>query len=187
MVDLAAVASAPVSARPAAPFKPSLELQIEVEQFLFLEASLLDERRFREWLDLLSEDVTYNLSTNTLAQVRDRRKGIAPPTTYIFHENKYQLERRVARLETGMAWSDEPASRTRHFVTNVRILSDENGELEVACNYVVHRASKARDHHSYIGARRDRLRRKGDNFEIVSRELELDEFTLTSANIAIFL
>jgi 3-phenylpropionate/trans-cinnamate dioxygenase subunit beta len=187
MVDLAVAAAAPAAAQSAAAFKASLELQHEVEQFLYLEAALIDGRRFRDWLELLAEDVRYNLSTNTLAQFRDRRKGVAPPTTYIFHENKYQLERRVARLETGMAWSEEPASRTRHFVANVRILSDENGELEVACNYIVHRASKARDHHNYIGARRDVLRRKGESFEIVAHELELDEFTLTSANIAIFL
>ena len=185
MVDLAL--APPPAAASSAPFRASLELQHEVEQFLYLEAALLDARRFRDWLDLLAEDVRYNLSTNTLAQFRDRRRGVAPPTTYIFHENKYQLERRVARLETGIAWSEEPASRTRHFVTNIRVLSQSGDEIEVACNYLVHRASKAHDHHNYIGARRDVLRRKGDSFEIVAHEFELDEFTLTSANIAIFL
>jgi hypothetical protein len=105
---------------------------------------LLDERRFREWLDLLAEDIEYTLDTNTLAQFRDRRKGWAPPTTYIFHEDKYQLERRVARIETGQAWADEPASRTRHFVTNVRILAQADdgvaGGLQLPC---AHRRSRA--------------------------------------------
>ena len=169
------------------PVRVTPDLQHEVEQFLYHEAALLDERRFRDWLDLLADDIAYTLDTNTLAQFRDRRKGWAPPTTYIFHEDKYQLERRVARIETGQAWADEPATRTRHFVTNVRILEQNGDELTVACNYLAHRASKSRDHHSFIGTRRDTLRRHGDSFLIACRRLELDEFTLMSANISILL
>lgn len=174
------------------PLRVSADLQHEVEQFLYLEAALLDERRLREWLDLLTDDIEYTLDTNTLAQFRDRRRGWAPPSTYIFHEDKYQLERRVARVETGQAWSEEPASRTRHFVTNVRVLAQADDELVVACNYLVHRASKAHDHHSFIGTRRDTLRRVktahgDDSFLIARRRLELDEFTLMSANVSIIL
>ncbi len=184
---LEVVARKPTTVEPAAKVGP--ELQYEIEQFLYLEAALLDERRFREWLELIGEDISYVLSTNTLAQVRDRRRGLQPPTTYIFNETKYQLERRVARLETGLAWSEEPATRTRHCVTNVRVLSVAGDEVEIACNYMVHRASKARDHHTFIGTRRDRLRRVGApaGWEICGRDLELDEFTLTSANISILL
>ena len=184
---LEVVARKPTTAEPAAKVTP--ELQFEIEQFLYLEAALLDERRFREWLELVAEDISYVLCTNTLAQVRDRRRGLQPPTTYIFNETKYQLERRIARLETGLAWSEEPATRTRHCVTNVRILCVEGDELELACNYMVHRASKARDHHTFVGTRCDRLRRVSGEagWEIVSRDLELDEFTLVSANVSILL
>jgi 3-phenylpropionate/trans-cinnamate dioxygenase beta subunit len=184
---LEAIARIAPFAEPAGKVTP--ELQQEVEQFLYLEAALLDERRFREWLDLLAEDISYVLNTNTLAQVRDRRRDLQPPSTYIFNEDKFQLERRVARLETGIAWSEEPASRTRHFVSNVRILSVQGDELELACNYMVHRASKARDHHTFIGTRRDRLRRAptAGGWELFGRHLELDEFTLMSANISILL
>lgn len=180
----AALAEKPVAP---APFLASLELQHEVEQFLYREAALLDERRFRDWLELLTDDISYILETNTLAQVRDRRKGVAPPTTYIFNETKYQLERRVARVESGLAWSEEPASRTRHFVSNIRILARDGDEIEVACNYLTHRAAKARDHHNFIGARVDRLRRVDGQWKICSRLLELDEFVLTAPNISILL
>ena len=63
------------------PVRVTPDLQHEVEQFLYHEAALLDERRFRDWLDLLADDIAYTLDTNTLAQFRDRRKGWAPPTT----------------------------------------------------------------------------------------------------------
>lgn len=184
---LEAVARIAPLAEPVAKVSP--DLQHEVEQFLYLEAALLDERRFREWLDLLGEDISYVLDTNTLAQVRDRRRGLQPATTYIFNEDKYQLERRIARLETGIAWSEEPASRTRHFVSNVRILAVAGDELELSCNYMVHRAAKARDHHTFVGTRRDRLRRAqtAGGWELFGRHLELDEFTLMSANISILL
>jgi 3-phenylpropionate/trans-cinnamate dioxygenase beta subunit len=188
MVELAIANSAPSSkAGPGTFFRAPAELQHEVEQFLYVESSLLDERRFREWLELLAEDISYTLETNTLAQTRDRRHGIAPPATYIFNDNKHQLELRVARLETGIAWSEEPASRTRHCVTNVRILACIGDEIEVACNYIIHRAAKARDHHTFIGTRRDKLRRVDDAWRIAARKLELDEFTLTSPNISILL
>ncbi len=69
----------------------------------------------------------------------------------------------------------------------VRVLAQADDELLVGCNYLAHRASKSRDHHSYIGTRRDTLRRVGDSFQISCRRLELDEFTLMSANVSILL
>jgi 3-phenylpropionate/trans-cinnamate dioxygenase subunit beta len=62
-------------------------------------------------------------------------------------------------------------------------------ELELACNYMVHRAAKARDHHTFIGTRRDRLRRAdtAGGWALFGRHLELDAFTLTAANISILL
>lgn len=163
----------------------SPELQHEVEQFLYLEAALLDEWRFRDWLQLIGEDISYVMNTNTIAQTRDRKKGVHPPTTYIFNEDKYQLERRIARLETGMAWAEEPPSRTRHFVTNVRILAHSDDEIHLSCNYLLQRVAKARDAYTYIGTRRDRLRREEGSFVIFERQLELDQFTLETPSLSI--
>lgn len=164
-----------------------LALHYEVEQFFYHEAALLDEWRFREWLELIAEDVRYFLLTNTLAQTRDRRRGVQPPLTYIFNEDKYQLERRVARLETGMAWSEEPPSRTRHFVSNLRILKHDADTVETSCNYLIHRASKQNDIFNFVGTRQDTLRRidGGSGWQVCSRELALDEFVLQAPNISI--
>lgn len=88
----------------------SLELHHRISQFLFHEASLLDDWKFRDWLAQLDEEIRYTMRTTVNAQTRDRRKGIQPPTTWIFNDTKDQLERRIARLETGMAWAEEPPS-----------------------------------------------------------------------------
>lgn len=81
----------------------SLELHHRISQFLFHEASLLDDWKFRDWLAQLDEEIRYTMRTTVNAQTRDRRKGVQPPTTWIFNDTKDQLERRIARLETGMA------------------------------------------------------------------------------------
>ncbi|KAE9798865.1 3-phenylpropionate/cinnamic acid dioxygenase subunit beta, partial [Escherichia coli] len=99
----------------------SQELHHRITQFLYHEASLLDDWKFRDWLAQLDEDIRYTMRTTVNAQTRDRRKGVQPPTTWIFNDNKDQLERRIARLETGMAWAEEPPSRTRHLISNCQV------------------------------------------------------------------
>ena len=94
----------------------SMELQHQITQFLYREAALLDDWAFRTWLELLDDDLSYTMRTRVNAQTRDRRKCVQPPTTWIFNDTKSQLERRIARLETGMAWAEEPPSRTRHLI-----------------------------------------------------------------------
>jgi len=106
----------------------------EVEQFLYREARLLDERRFHVWLELLTDDVHYWMAARTNRYPR-RSKAIAilDPARYveddmtkedelaIFDETKATLSGRVARLDTGMAWAEDPPSRTRHLITNIEV------------------------------------------------------------------
>ncbi len=178
MSDVATIERTPVS----------VALHHELTQFLYREADCLDTWRFRDWLDLLSEDVHYTMRTVVNAQTRDRRKGVEPPTTWIFNDTKAQLERRVARLETGMAWAEEPPSRTRHLVTNVRIeAADVAGEYDAHVNYLLFRSQKERDETFYVGARRDRLRPAGDGagWLVCRREIVLDQAVLTSHNLSV--
>src|SRR5260370_7750423 len=109
------------------------ELIREVEEFLYREARLLEERRFHEWLQLFTDDVRYwmvtrsNLyprSSKAIASLNPGRNvdenadedGLA-----ILDETKNTLEGRVAPLETGMAWAEDPPSRTRHLIANIEV------------------------------------------------------------------
>jgi 3-phenylpropionate/trans-cinnamate dioxygenase beta subunit len=164
-----------------------LALHHEITQFLYHEAALLDDWRFREWLDLLSQDISYTMRTVTNAQTRDRRRSVQPPSTWIFNDTYQQLERRVARLETGMAWAEEPPSRTRHLVTNVQAMqSERDDEVDVRLNYILYRAQKERDETFYAGVRHDRLRRTGSGWQVCRREIVLDQVVLTSHNLSVF-
>src|SRR5437870_8337857 len=126
----------------------------EVEQFLYREARLLDERRFHEWLELLTDDVHYWMAARTNRYPR-RSKAIAilDPDRYveddmtkedelaIFDEDKATLGGRVARLDTGMAWAEDPPSRTRHLITNIEVEpGDAASEVKVYSNFLDYRS-----------------------------------------------
>ncbi|WP_343676103.1 3-phenylpropionate/cinnamic acid dioxygenase subunit beta [Paraburkholderia heleia] len=170
------------------PARAGLELHHAIEQFLFDEAALLDGWRFRAWLEFMAKDIRYTMRTTVNAQTRDRRRGVQPPTTWIFNDTHFQLERRVARLETGMAWAEEPPSRTRHLVTNLRVFTTETpGEYEAQVNYVLYRSQKERDETFYVGRRIDRVRRVegAQGWQVCNREITLDQAVLTSHNLSV--
>ncbi|MBA7942582.1 3-phenylpropionate/cinnamic acid dioxygenase subunit beta [Citrobacter sp. RHBSTW-00271] len=165
----------------------SLELHHRISQFLYEEARLLDDWQFRDWLALLDDDIRYTMRTTVNAQTRDRRKGVQPPTTWIFNDNKDQLERRIARLETGMAWAEEPPSRTRHLIGNLQISeTDVPDVFAVRLNYLLYRAQKERDETFYVGMRVDKVRRlPGDEWRLLAREIVLDQAVITSHNLSV--
>jgi 3-phenylpropionate/cinnamic acid dioxygenase small subunit len=169
---------------------PELEdvlLQYEVEQFLAREAALLDERRFREWLDLLADDLEYWMPVRSTRSRKDRNEFAKLGEGAFFDEDKGYMEERVRKLETPFAWSEDPPSRTRHMVTNIRILEKmPNCELKVECNFIVYRSRLARDEDWWVGRRVDVLRRGVDDWLIVKRHIFLDQVSLRSKNLSIF-
>ncbi len=165
----------------------SLELHHRISQFLYEEARMLDDWQFRDWLAQLDDDIRYTMRTTVNAQPRDRRNGVQPPTTWIFNDNKDQLERRIARLETGMAWAEEPPSRTRHLISNLQISeTDVPDVFAVRLNYLLYRAQKERDETFYVGTRVDKVRRlPGDEWRLLAREIVLDQAVITSHNLSV--
>jgi 3-phenylpropionate/cinnamic acid dioxygenase small subunit len=165
-------------------------LREAVEDFLYHEAELLDERRFREWLDLFADDAVYwmPVRNNRLAGPDAVGAELAPPGgNAYFEDDKAALRLRVERLYTGSAWAETPPSRTRHLVTNVRVKRQERAELEVHSSFVVYRTRLEHDRDLYVGARVDRLRRVGDSFQIAHRTIILDQAILDAKNISTFL
>ena len=167
----------------------SLELHHQISQFLYREGKALDDWKFRDWLDMLAEDISYTLRTTPNAQTRDRRRSVEPPTTWVFNDSKDLLERRVARLETGMAWAEEPPSRTTHMVSNVIVEPTEvDGEYDVYVTYLLYRTQKEKDVTIYCGKRHDKLRQvvRDLSFQIFNRKITLDQVTYNSHNLSVF-
>ena len=170
----------------------SPELQQEIEQFLYREAMLLDDREFDTWLELLADDIHYYLPTRYNRARREADREISQPDeAALFDEDKASLGLRVGRLATGMAWAEEPPSRTRHMVSNVQIYTtDVEGEYEVASCFMVYRNRLERQTDIWVGARRDLLRRSSGggsgNWMIARRLMILDQSMLLSNNVSIF-
>jgi 3-phenylpropionate/cinnamic acid dioxygenase small subunit len=175
------------------------ELLRDVEQFLYREARLLDARRFHEWLELFTDDVRYWMVGRTSRYPRsskaitvlgpDRRTETdldIEDELAILDENKVTLSGRIARLETGMAWAEDPPSRTRHLITNIEVEPGDASELTVYSNFLVYRTRAETEQDFYIGARQDVLRRVDGAWKIARRKLVLDQNVLLPKNVSVF-
>lgn len=162
-----------------------LDLQPEVERFLYYEALLLDEGRFNEWLDLLTDDIRYLMPT---AESVQSEPGAATPEVSLSYmdEGKEMLALRVRQLDTGLRHVEVPASLTRRLVTNVLIIdAPADDELNVASNFLVFQIRHGRHESQFSGTRRDRLRRVDGEWKLCERTILITQPVLPRA-VSIF-
>lgn len=108
-------------------------LRQEIEDFLFAEAALLDDWRLDEWLALLTDDVTY------IVPATDARDADPSTTLSIISDDAKRLRARAEQLLGKHAWAENPPSRTRRLITNVRIRRADTTTVEATANFAVHR------------------------------------------------
>lgn len=165
-------------------------LQQAIEQFLYYEARLLDDRRLDEWHALLADDIHYFMPTRYNRLKREAgREFSGPREAALFDEDKVSLAQRIRRLKTGMAWAEDPPSRTRHLVSNVMIRPTSTpGEYEVECYYLLYRSRLEREVETFVGMRHDLLRRTETpvGWQIARRTIILDQATLLARNLSFF-
>ncbi len=155
------------------------ELQRQVEQFLYEEAWLLDQGRFDEWLDLFTDDVRYWMPSLETVQGRDEPFPVEGELAVaLFDDDKHFLTKRVQRLATGLAHSEQPRSRTRHLITNVQVASAEERELTVRSSILVYQGRLEQTEALFVGWRDDRLRPEGESWKIARRKIMLDHALL---------
>ena len=160
-------------------------LQYEVEQFLYDEAALLDARRYRDWLALLADDIHYWMPIRRTVTMSDLdREFTKPGDMAFFDDDREVLEMRVKKLEAGSAWSEDPPSRSRHFVSNVRILEVAGDEITLDAAFHLYRTRLESEVSSWVGRRTDVLRRTADRFLITRRHIFLDQTVILSTNMS---
>jgi len=165
-------------------------LRQQVEDFYYREAELLDERKLREWFDLLAEDIRYwmPIRHNRLERPEDIAEELSKPGEgYYFDDDIKSLKIRVERAYSKIAWAEVPPSRTRHLITNVRIKRDDGNEIEAHSNFLVYRTRMETDKDLFVGTRQDLLRRVDGGLKIVRRTVILDQAVLDAKNISVFL
>ena len=177
--------------------QPLLALRADVEDFLSYEAELLDERRFGEWLDLLTDDIVYfvpmrrNVAVGATGDRENTREGA---DISWFEDDKWTLTKRVEQIETGVHWAEEPLSRTTHVVTNVRVVEagptlEAATEVTVRCRFLVYQNRVEYEEYFFVGKRTDTLRRDDPSAEwqVARREVVLDQNVLLAKNLTVFL
>ncbi|WP_336713783.1 3-phenylpropionate/cinnamic acid dioxygenase subunit beta [Arthrobacter sp. USHLN218] len=168
-------------------------LKADVEDFLYTEADLLDERRFKDWLDLLTEDVTYfmpirrNVKFGQHAEKENTRLGEGISW---FDEGKWTLNKRVEQILTGVHYAEEPLSRVCHMVTNVQILDVRDDgpqrEVDARSRFLVYQNRVEYETYFFVGKRSDTLRLTDEGFKIARREIILDQNVLLAKNLTTF-
>ena len=159
----------------------------EVERFYYDEAALLDAHEYEEWLALFSDDAHYFMPIRRTRAQRELNKEFTQPGEMAyFSDTKSLLAGRITKLRSGRSWAEDPPSRTRHLITNVRIVKDNGRTLEVESNFHLYRTRLNSEENSWIGSRRDVLRRVEGSFQIVDRKIFLEQTVLLSRNLSNF-
>jgi biphenyl 2,3-dioxygenase beta subunit len=167
------------------------ELQQKIEQFYYYEAELLDEWKFSAWYDLFTEDTHYRLP---IRRNRLRRQRFADETAprgiemAHFDANKQTLGIYVKQRESGTNWAEDPCSRSRHVISNIRIKpsAEEAGAFDVRSNFIVYRNRLEAEVDLWAGERFDRLRPAGGLYGVADRVILLDQNVVLSKNLSVF-
>ncbi|MFM7537528.1 MAG: aromatic-ring-hydroxylating dioxygenase subunit beta [Acidimicrobiales bacterium] len=173
---------------------PALERQVieewllerRVTRFLHDEADLLSARRYREWEALLADDLCYRLPVReTLVPGQGSEHS---EDMFHFDENRRTMRMRIDRFEGTAAWAENPPSRCRYFVSNIRAERRPDGLVGVRSELLFTRLRRSLTEYEMLtGERHDALRERGDSFELVERTVLLDNTTLPTRNLAFFL
>jgi 3-phenylpropionate/cinnamic acid dioxygenase small subunit len=168
--------------------KVPFELYQDGVQFLLKEAELIDNGRFREWLGLMADDFTYKIP------LRVTREKSAPTefSELASHmdETKSSMETRVERAFSEYNWAEDPASRTRHFLTNFRasMVNDSPTEIEYKINFLIYRGKFDSPKYQFLsGERHDTVRLTDGEWKLSKRLILLDHTTVPMNNLAIFI
>ncbi len=153
----------------------------DVEDLLYREAALLDEWRLEEWLGLLTDDATYYVPPN------DHPEGDPKTTLFILADDIVRIRERVKRLMSPECHAEYPHSRTRRFISNVRIVSTSNDLVTVAANFVCYRYRRYERIREYVGAYRYVLQQSAAGLRIKERRVLIDAHELGSLGSVSFI
>ncbi|WP_061463036.1 aromatic-ring-hydroxylating dioxygenase subunit beta [Peribacillus simplex] len=161
-------------------------LKCEFEQWLYDEAQLLDDIEFDDWFDLMHSSLRYQMP------VRINKEGVERPDysteMFTFNDDIELLRLRVDRLKTDYAWAEIPPSRTRRFVSNVRVKDFVEGEKAVIKSYLLIYRSRSTDiqHDLISGERNDEFIFEEGKWKLAKRIFIVDQTTINTRNLAIF-
>lgn len=146
----------------------------EVEDFLYYEAELLDQWELEKWLELLTDDAAYYVPPN------DVPYGSHTDTLFLVADDIHRIKSRVKRLLSKNAHAENPKSRTKRMIHNVRIVSQDGDTVHVKANFVVYRFRRNSPDREYVGTYYLQLKLADGGLKIKERRTVLDAEELAS-------
>lgn len=161
-----------------------IEVSTRIERFLFMEARILDAEDYTTWLTLVTKDIHYWAPTLQNRYITDK-VGVAKADRMAFFDDHYRdLERRVKRFNQPTAWTENPAIRHTHIISNVEAFkTDKPDEFLVHSTFVNFRSSRETDEDTIYGRRKDILVVDKNSFKIAKRTIIMAQNVLMSKNI----
>jgi len=154
--------------RAAAAHTNGVDTQRAVEQFLYSQAEILDDRRWDDWLALFTPDGRYWMPVT-----QDQKEWDGVPN--IFNEDIHIMEMRARRVVHPRAHSQKPPMRLSHVVSNVVVEKDDPRTGEVVTRAKFYAAEFRRDNvRHFAGSYRHTLKRDGNGgFKIKLQRVDL--------------
>ncbi|GAE26580.1 aromatic-ring-hydroxylating dioxygenase [Halalkalibacter wakoensis JCM 9140] len=165
----------------------SLEVKDQITNLLYQEAYYLDNRMYKEWLDLLTDDLDYKMP------LRETVEGVnidnISKDSAFYEETKASLRTRVNRLYTKSAWVENPATRQRHFISNVVVEPGDNQDECKVRSYFLYKRSRGSttDLEEMFGQRNDVVKKVDGEWKVCSRTIIPDQAVITTMNMSMFL
>ncbi len=186
--------TAPAAAAPRLPRDARYwETKREIEEFLYDEANLLDERRFQEWLGTLADDIRYFMPMES--NVKSGEHAARELTTREqqiswFNEGRWSLGKRVEQILTGVHWAEEQLSRVCRRVSNVQLKAIGTNaagqtEVDVCSRFLTYQNRCEYEQYLFVGDRFDRVRRTEDGWKLCQREIRIHQNVLLAKNLSI--
>lgn len=161
-------------------------IERECTNFLYLEAELLDHRQFGKWIGLLSPSIDYRVPVRTTRLNKDG-DGFSK-SAYFMKEDIGSLNLRVAKLNSEYAWAENPATRTRRLISNVRVGTATLDGQPVTSNFAVFCFRGDSPIPLMVtGERQDVLVREAESWRLKRRLVLLDTTVLGLDALSIFL
>jgi 3-phenylpropionate/cinnamic acid dioxygenase small subunit len=169
-------------------------LKADIEDFYYREADLLDERRFRDWLDILADDISYFMPIRRnvkFGQHQARENTRMGEGISWFDEDKWTLTKRVDQILTGVHYAEEPLSRICHMVSNVQIKAvrpdlEKPGEIDVTSRFLIYQNRVEYETYTFVGKRNDTIRATEAGWKVAKREIILEQSILLAKNLTMF-
>lgn len=143
------------------------DLQREIEQFLYLQAELLDGKHWQPWIDLFDEQGVYWMPV-----MPEQTEWEGSPS--IFAEDKLMMEIRKGRVSHPNAWSQAPMWETNHIVSHVALESVGDNEIRVRSRF--HMMELRRDSVRHFGGRYQHTLIRGNDGALRIRLQRVDMF-----------